>query len=187
MKKQFGGFRDKSNRTYDEKLEQEARIERFKRSRGHERKPDLVVETYFRTAAGEPLTVGYYGTDQILTDMGQVNRVFQEHNFIIEYDLIEAYEYAGAVELFPSSQHAHMALDVLFGNNDKHLKQRLEAGKHVQLVLTTSKEGLETDTEKLAELMRDAIDALRAKASGDENALKNMSRERTNKRWGFGK
>lgn len=33
MKKQFGGVQDKSNRTYEEKLGQEARIEQFERNR----------------------------------------------------------------------------------------------------------------------------------------------------------
>lgn len=202
-------FRDKSNRTYEEKLEQEARIERFERKHGHHRRPSRVIDTGYITKAGEPLMVGYHENEDILTDLSQVNRVFKDNHFIIEYDVIDVYDYAGVAQVFPSAHSSSMYLDAYLKQNEKrmHRIQLVENTlnyrwnrylekhtgmnwepaneRYVQLVLATSKENLDADVTKMGQLMQEVIDALRGHANGENTALKNLRTKWANRRWGF--
>lgn len=208
MNRQFG-FRDKSNRTYEEKLEQEARIERFERKLGHHRRPSCVIDTGYVTKEGEPLMVGYHENEEILTDLSQVNRVFNDNHFIIEYDVIDTYDYAGVTQVFPSVHFSSMYLDAYLKQNEKRMhhiqlventlnyrwnrylekhtgmKWEPTNERYVQLVMATSKENLDADVTKMGQLMQEVIDALRGHASGENNALKNLSTKWVNSRWGF--
>lgn len=208
MNRQFG-FRDKSNRTYEEKLKQEARIERFERKLGHHRRPSCVIDTGYVTKEGEPLMVGYHENEEILTDLSQVNRVFNDNHFIIEYDVIDAYDYAGVAQLFPSAHFSSMYMDAYLKQNEKRMRhiQLVEntlnyrwnryLEKHtgmnweptnercVQLVMATSKKNLDADVTKMGQLMQEVIDALRGHASGENTALKKLSTKWANRRWGL--
>lgn len=76
----------------------------FERKHGHHRRPSRVIDTGYITKAGEPLMVGYHENEDILTDLSQVNRrVFKDNHFIIEYDVIDVYDYAGVAQVFPSA------------------------------------------------------------------------------------
>ena len=202
-------FRDKSNRTYEEKLEQEARIERFERKHGHHRRPSRVIDTGYITKAGEPLMVGYHENEDILTDLSQVNRVFKDNHFIIEYDVIDVYDYAGVAQVFPSAHSSSMYLDAYLKQNEKrmHRIQLVENTlnyrwnrylekhtgmnwepaneRYMQLVLATSKENFDADVTKMGQLMQEVIDALRGHANGENTALKNLRTKWANRRWGL--
>lgn len=153
--------------------------------------------------------VGYHENEDILTDLSQVNRVFKDNHFIIEYDVIDVYDYAGVAQVFPSAHSSSMYLDAYLKQNEKrmHRIQLVENTlnyrwnrylekhtgmnwepaneRYMQLVLATSKENLDADVTKMGQLMQEVIDALRGHANGENTALKNLRTKWANRRWGF--
>ncbi len=209
MDMQFRGVGDKSNRPYEVKLEHERRITNFEQNQRQYNLPTRVIDTGLKTKEGEALVVGYYEQERILTDLSQVNRIFKENGFLIEYDVIDTYDYVGVTQVFPSAKLSIMYLDAYAKQEEARMAEiqlaedlqlqewngfldahtgrgwKPDTNLHVQLVLVTSEEDLETDTAKIGELMQGVINALRAYASGEKEALKNLNKRYSNKRWGL--